>query len=307
MSILTKHASFFSMPRKTLPLMVKTNNLKKFTKKGPRRRKAANTTKIKYEAPTARNQKKQIMSNAFAIKKLYKMALPKQVYCDWQYVGQARSNGYDPAGFTKEWFCFPLTDFANWGSCLRKDLNVDEGSTTYVRNMSINMRFNLLKSNYCQYNVWIVTSRRDASNLDWPLKCATPAGYPIINQQYIEGPNAWNLRLNPALFKVHYASYKTLTDNTLTLPADPAQTAGDPWSTWGKAQVNLACKINVRKTSSATGADPKPWTTVPYMQQSYYKRYFMLVCMVATHPTTVGPGGACEFTFDSLATTINSS
>lgn len=285
--------------------MVKTATLKKYTNK-QRRRKTANTTKVKYQAPTARNQKKQIMTNAFAIKKLYKMALPKQVYCDWQYVGQARSAGYDPAGFTKEWFAFPLTDYANWGQVLRRDENVVESSTTYVRNMSINMRFNLLKSNYCQYNVFICTSRRDASTLDWPVRIAAGSP-PVVNQEYIEGPNAWNIRLNPAIFKVHYAQYKTLTDNTLTLPADPAQSAGDPWSTWAKAQVNLPCKINVRKTSTAPGTVPKSWTTVPYIQQSYHKRYFILVCMVATHGTGVGPGGACEFTFDSLATTINSS
>ena len=288
--------------------MVKASALKKYTRKAPRRPKTANITKVKYQAPTRANQKKQIMTNAFAIRKLYKMALPKQVYCDWQYVGQARSQGYDPAGFTKEWFCFPLTDFANWGQVMRRDENVNESSTTHVRNMSINMRFNLLKSNYCQYNVFIVTSRRDASNNDWPTRIAAgPAQYPVLGQDYIEGPNAWNTRLNPSIFKVHYAQYKTLTENTLTLNADPAQSAGDPWSTWAKAQANLTCKINVRKPSNAVAQAPKSWTTVPYMQQPYYKRYFMLVCMVATHGTAVGPGGACEFTFDSLATTINDS
>lgn len=307
MSILTKHARLFSMLRKTLPLMVKTGTLKKYTKKRTKHR-VANTTKVKYQPPTARNQKKQIMSNAFAIKKLYKMALPKQVYCDWQYVGQMRSAGYDPSGYTKEWFCLPLTDYANWGQVMRRDQLAAESSTTYIRNMTVNMRYNLLKSSYCQYNVFICTSRRDSSNTDWPVRIGTgAAGYPVILDDYIEGPNAWNMRLNPSIFKVHYAEYKTLTESTLTLPSVPTTGAGNPWSTWAKGQVTLSCKSNVRKPSSVSGAAAKSWRTVPYMQQPYYKRYFMLVCMVAQHPSGVGVGGACEFTFDSLSTTINSS
>lgn len=287
--------------------MVKTTTLKKYTNKRKKGR-TANTTKIKYQRPTAGNQKTQIMRNAQAIKKMYKVVMNKQVYCDWQYVGQARSQGYDPAGFSKEWFCFPLTDYNNWAQVMRRDDNVIDGSSTFIRNMSINMRFNLLKSNYCQYNVFIVTSRRDASNVDWPVRIAlgpVPGGYPALGEDYIEGPNAWNMRLNPALFKVHYAQYKTLTETTLTLNAQ--QPAGNPWTTWAKAQVSIPCKINVRKPSTAVATvQPKPWTTVPYMNQPFNKRYFMLVCMVSTHNAGVGFGSACEFTFDSLATTINS-
>ena len=278
--------------------MVTVNNLRKFTKKHKKAR-TANTTKIKYQRPTARNQKSQIMTNARVISKLYRAVMTKRVFCDWQYVGQAKSQGYDPTGFTREWYCFPLTDYASWGPVLRRDENVDDSSTTFVQRMCINMRYQLQKSSYAQYNVWIVTSRKDASNIDWPARIATGvAGYPVVGQEYIEGPDAFNMRLNSAMFKVHFASYKTLTESTLFLNAQ--QPAGNPYSTFSKGQANLQCKINVRRPSTI-GA----WTSLPYMEQAYSKRYFMLVCMVGNHNVGVGPGSAAEFTFDSLATTIN--
>lgn len=41
------------------------------------------------------------------------------------------------------------------------------------------------------------------------------------------------------------------------------------------------------------------------MQQSYHKHYFMLVCIVSNANAGVPLGRTAEFTFDSLATTIN--
>ena len=43
------------------------------------------------------------------------------------------------------------------------------------------------------------------------------------------------------------------------------------------------------------------------MQQPYYKRYYMLVCIVSDANEGVGLGNTAEFTFDQLATTINDS
>ena len=55
---------------------VTDNALRKFTPKSKRRR-TSNMTKVKYQKPTRDNQRDQIMSNAVAIKRLYKIAMPK--------------------------------------------------------------------------------------------------------------------------------------------------------------------------------------------------------------------------------------
>lgn len=269
--------------------------LRTYTAKSKRKR-TANTTKVKYQRPTARNQRKQIMTNARVISKLYKAVMTKRIFCDWQFVGQLRST-VDPAGFTRTWGCFPLTDFAQWGSVLRQDTNVLEASSTYVQRMVINMRYQLRKSSWAQYNVFIVTPRKDAANYDAPVAFAAGT-FPVEGQQYIEGPDAFNFRLNPAVWKVHFASYKTLTETTLFSPAQ--QPAGNPWTTFSKQSATIKCGINV-KLPLTTGA----WTELPYMQQAYHKRYFILACIVQDANPGVLPGASAEFTFDSLATTIN--
>lgn len=278
-----------------------TSSLRKYASKGKRKR-TSNATKVRFQRPTAKNQQKQIMRNATAVAKLYKSVMSKRVFCDWQFVGQCRAGEPDPTGFRRDWFAFPLTDFSQWGPVMRRDQNVSESSTTYVDRMVINMRYQLKAASWAQYNVFIVTPRKDAANNDIVARIATgiPANEPQPGVEYIEGPDAFNFRLNPAVYKVHYASYKTLTETTLFLPAQ--QPAGNPFSTWDKGQATIKCKMNVRMPVLN-----QAWTDLPYMQQAYYKRYIMLVCIVNDANEGVGALNTAEFTFDSLATTINDS
>lgn len=254
-------------------------------------------TKVRFQKPTARNQQRQIMTNARLVSKLYKAAMLKKVYCDWQFVGQFKAKEPDPSGFNRDWFCLPLTDFDQWGAVMRRDQNVAESSATYVQRMVINMRYSLKGADWAQYNVFIVTPRKDAAANDVPVRIGTGQP-PSAGVEYIEGPDAFNFRLNPAVFKVHYASYKTLTNNGLFLAKDPP--AGNPFSTWDKGQVTLKCGINVRMPVLG-----QPWTELPYMQQGYSKRYYMLVCIVSDASAAIGLNNTAEFSFDSLATTIN--
>ena len=273
----------------------KAGALRKFTAK-PKRKRVATTTLVKYQKPNARNQRKQIMRNAADIKRLYASVLSNRVFCDWQYVGQLNGK-YSASGYTTTWGCFPLTRFASWLSVLRKDTNVNESSTTYVQRMNLNFRYALLGSSYAQYNVWIVTPRKDAANRDWPATI-TAGTDPVQFTDYIEGPEAFNLRLNPALFKVHFASYRTLTETTLfeTAPSPPL-TAGNPMTTFAKGSANIKCNMSVRNPVSTD-----PWLEVDYMAQAYYKRYYLLVAIVSLSSSE---GNTCQFDFDQLATTIN--
>lgn len=272
------------------------SSLRKYTAK-PKRKRASTVAKVRYQRPTAKNQQKQILRNARMVTKLYKAALSSRVFCDWQFVGQCRASVPDPTGFNRDWFCFPLTDYAQWGPVMRRDQNVSESSTTMVDRMVINMRYQLQAASWAQYNVFIVTLRKDSANNDIPARFAA-GQFPTAGVEYVEGPDAFNFRLNPAVYKVHYASYKTLTQNTLLLPAN--NPAGNPFSTWDKGQATVKAGINVRMPVLG-----QAWTQLPYMQQAYYKRYFMLVAIVSDANAGTTPARTAEFTFDSLATTIN--
>ena len=274
------------------------NSLREYTAKSKRKR-TGNVSKVRYQKPTARNQQRQIMTNARMVSKLYKAAMTKRVYCDWQYTGEFESKPPDPAGFNRDWFCLPLTNYEDWGPVLRRDSNVAESSTTYVQRLQINMRYFLRAASYAQFNVFIVTPRKDAANNDVPARIASDQ-FPSLGVEYIEGPDAYNFRLNPAVFKVHYASYKTLTNNSLQLEASANTVGQNPFTSYAKDQANIKCGINVRMPVLG-----QPWRSLPYMQQAYYKRYFMLVCIVSDAPQNITGNGVARFTFDSLATTIN--
>lgn len=276
--------------------MVTTNGIRKF-KARRRRRRVSNATKVKFQRPTASNQRKQIMANTVAVKRLYSAVLSNRVYCDWQMVGQVHSVN-DPAGFTRNWACYPLTDYNSWGPCLRRDVNVAESAATMVERLSLNFRYSLMGSNWAQYNVFIVTPRKDAAAVDLPVRF-TSGTFPVVQEEYTEGPDAFNFRLNPAIFKVHYASYRTLTATTLFGSVTNAKGA-NPFTTWAKGQVNLRSNIRVRMPSGTSS-----WKTLPYMHQAYYKRYFLLVCIVQDADAGVPVGSTAQFSFDQLATTMN--
>lgn len=276
-----------------------TNTLRKFTAKRKRKR-TGNATRVRYQAPTARNQRNQILANAKAINYIKRM-LPAKVYCDWHDLGSMFA-ATDPTGaFTRTWFCVPLTNFAAWNACLRADQNVLVSSTTFVQRLQLNLRWSLQQANYAFLNMFVVTLRKDQNARDTPLDIANGQN-PVPDTDYIEGPTGSNLRLNSAIWKVHYAAYRTLTETTLGEAApSPPLTAGNPNTTWGKSQVNLPVKLKIRKPQNG-----EPWKNLPYMNLPYYQRYQLLVEILQQGPATTTPNIGARCDWDLLATTINS-
>lgn len=64
-----------------------------------KRRTTSVITRAKYQKPTAQNQKKQILSNAVAIRALRRI-MPTPVRTDWQYTGSLVADSPD-ASFSK--------------------------------------------------------------------------------------------------------------------------------------------------------------------------------------------------------------
>lgn len=238
------------------------------------------------------------MANAKQLAKISAKVLNSRVYCDWQLFGQLFAR-LDAGNYTTTWQAFPLMSTPDWNPVLRQDDNVRESSTTFIRNLSINLRYVLGQSSWAQYNVWIVTPRADAANRD-PTADIAAGTIPIQGIDYIEGPEAFALRLNPATYKVHFASYRTLTETTLFQSALPLAPAGNPNTTWAKGQVNIRCNCKVR---APTGGDS--WKTQEYMKKPYYQRYYLLIALVQNAPQAVPANVGAQFSFDQLATTIN--
>lgn len=263
------------------------------------RKRASVATRAKFQRPTAKNQQRQILANARQIAKVSKVVLSNRVWCDFQY-SRRFSAAWDIDGnFTETWGAYYLTDFANWSSVLRKDTNALESAKTWVDRLQINMSMSLNNANYAQFNCFVVYVRKDNTGTDI-VGSINAGATPVVGSDYISDQDGFRIRLNSAQFKVAYSSYQTLTEAGLFESISGSRNAGNPYSTWRKAQLNLPIKQTYR-TPLGTGAT---WLDVSPMSQAYYKRPILLVKIVAQNSAGADVGGA-RFSFDSLATTIN--
>lgn len=257
---------------------------------GRSRRRVSNVTRVRLSPPTARRQKSQILRNARTLARHSRMLRQQKVWTDWQFA----SNLFPTASGT--WDVQRLTDFTAWNSVLRQDPVVSDKSHTFVLRLQLNMRLDLGDMDFCAFNVFIVTKRKNANQYDpWSVQ-------PAINSEYVENSQqqGFNLRLNPAIYKVHFARYVTLTKNAL-FQAAQAGPAGDPRTTYRKLQVSLPVKMSVTKPAT-TGTGTGPWTTMHFENLPAYQQYFIMVHASWGGTGTINP----SMVFDQLATCINS-
>lgn len=265
----------------------------------PKRRRTSNVTKVRFQRPTAKNQRRQIMSNARRLNTLSRIVYQSRVYCDWQAFDTMFANWDTGGNYSKTWGAWALSDFPSWNAVLRKDDNVLESSSTFLKRLQINFRYYLDAASYAQFNIFVVTLRKDAAAYN-PVTNIAGGVFPVDGTDYVAGPSDFNIRLNPAKFKVHFARQITLTENTLLQDPLQARSAGNPYSTWKKGQFTMPVNSTYR-VPAGTG---NTWRNIPYTSQPYYQRYFLLALCVSGNAATAATGQA-KFQWDSLATTIN--
>lgn len=263
-----------------------------------RRRRTSNVKRVKLQAPSARNQKRQILHNAKDITRLRRL-LPPVVFCDWQYkegiLGELSSDGNPTLGIKA--FC--LTDFSKWSDVLRISPSVADAVATQITRFNINMRYTLVNSDWAQMTIFIVTLRKDYANRD-PVLEPLQSGADFVTGEFLFNP-----RLNPAIFKCHYVRNVTMTKNALLTPPFIASQqsgafSGDPFTTYKKGNINMKPNIRVRSPSIET------WKGLPPQQLPYYQRYYLLTFINSNNTAAIADGTQCRIDMDFLATTRNS-
>lgn len=275
------------MPRVTFNRLTKK-------KASSKRKRTSNMTKTRYQAPTARNQRKQIMTNAMAIRQVKRM-LPKPIYTDYQVTGRLQSlviPGDDAFQLNSDFFS--LTNPLNWTQVLRKDPNVLDAVSTRLLRIQLNLRYALNLSNRAQMSLFVVTFRKNAANRNPAIL--------VDGDDYIRGGQEYVVRLNPAVMKVHYTRNVSLTAGAWEqLPAVAGGTtfAGNPYSTFKKGQCTMKLNFNIREPNGAT------WKSMIDDQLPHWQRYWLLVFFYQ-QGTGLSSGESAYLEFDSLATCYNS-
>lgn len=264
-----------------------------------RRRMSVATAKVRYQPPTARKQKSQILANRRDIERLKAQTRKIWIWTDYQL----RIPVEDQPLTVNTWKVFRLLDFALWTPVLREDLNVRQSSHTFIKRMQMNMRLRLNDALGAYFNVFIVTPRKIVGNRDFALEAPLPVS------DFIYDPTVLGsmIRLNPAVFKVHYAAYRTFTENGLgTVPA-PGQNAGNPNTTWCKMQINKDVNIPVTiPTVTNIPAPQQNWLQKKVDDMPYWANYQLLIYANWAMPGAGPVLSIPSVQFDTLFTNINS-
>lgn len=261
------------------------------TRRRSTRKRGVSIAKVRYQAPSARNQKSQILANAKTLAKHSRMLRTHKIYTDWQQDGGILHTT------TNSWSVQRLTDFSAWQSVLRQSPVVSDKAHTFVLRLQLNMRAALNSMDYLLLNVFVVTKRKNANEFD-PFD--TP---PALNTEYIENAQGqgMNIRLNSAVYKVHFCKYVTLTDNGFQKSAIVGDSSGNPNSTWRKWQINLPVRMSV--TQPILYNSQGSWKDMHFDNLPPYHQYFLMVFAV------FGGTGSISHSliYDQLATCVNTS
>ncbi len=260
-----------------------------------RKRRTSVYTRARYQRPTAANQKRQIMSNAVAIRQI--RSLIPSVYTDWQYTGNFAA---DISGSPNSTFTILNTELMSpqlWAGVLRQDSNVEEASSTIVRRMQLNLRYALNESNYAQVTTFVVSIRKDAAN-----RIINQSNLNVGEDYIYSTADQFNPRLNSSVFKVHYVRNITMTQNGLFNPAatvGSTDLATSPGLTFAKGQVNMNLNFRLRQPLGTK------WRDMDQSQLAPNQRLFLLtfVSQQSDSATSNPP----EIDWDAMYTCYNSS
>lgn len=275
---------------------VRKSSLSKYAGSRKRRRSTSVRTRVRLEAPTAKNQKRQIAGNAANIAKIVRQ-LPPPVYCDFQYklkIPGVISPDGDPSFSQK---AFSLVDFNNtWAPVLRIATSTNSDVATKILRMQFQMQYNLLGSDWAQMTIFVVTLRKDAANRD-PTATPLQSGADFVVNDDLQLP-----RLNPAIYKVHYTRNITMSSSTYQLGAATVQGntfAGNPMTTTKRGRFTIKPNMKIRAPAQNF------WRQMVPNQLPYYQRYFLLTFITQNNPPNLAQGGQCVMEMDMVATTYN--
>lgn len=276
---------------------VSYNSLDKQKSRYTKKRPASVLTRAKYSAKSAKTNRALITGNAQDILAL-KRLIPPAIYCDYQNTG-----GYSPfiTGAPAPFFNIlvqPLMTPNLWAQVLRQDPNVEAASATMVKRMQLNLRYTLGEANWCQITTFVVSLRKDAADRE-VSEATLVSGKDYIYNGALEMQNA---RLNPAVFKVHYARNVSLMSNAWEQPkatAGDSVFAGNPETTYAKGQVNMDLNYKLRQPTGTR------WRIMEQKQLEPQQRLFLLTFFKGQTKEVDDVG--TKVVWDALYTTMNAS
>lgn len=275
------------------------------TKTGPvrkKRRTASTTTRIRFSAPTARNQQKQILANARLIRRV-KATLPSPIWTDYQLRYTAISAASDSDNQASLRINVqPITDFIQWNPIMRESAIAFAQSATQVKRMSMQLTYELNSSYWAQITMFVVTLRKDYASRN-PVSGAGPLGLKV-GADFIANTDQQNPSLNPAIYRVWFRRNVMLASGSY---GQPANTVGNnvfvsnSFSTYRKGSISMKMNMRVRVSE---GNDP--WREKPFERLPYHQKFYTICFINQGGPASSEMPVLSTVTFDHWNTCMNS-
>jgi len=226
-----------------------------------RRRRSSIGARVRYQRPSARNQKRQIQTLARMAMRNQRILNSHRIYQDWTV-----NSGLT---FTDNgtWQSKPFFDPISWEACLRRDLTPLTQSGCFVREMQFSyFMTNNTKSLPSTISLFLVTLRRQAN---W-------GGSFSLNEEYVVQGQGSAPILNSGIFKVLWSR-----NHQIFPPKTAAQSGGtvteistgNPETQYKRGKTTLRLNFSLRSPSDLSWKELGQ-EDVPYWQKVYLLAYF---------------------------------
>lgn len=243
-------------------------------KPAPRRRTGIKT-RVRYQRPTARNQKSQIASVARMAVRNSKILNASKVYTDW---AQRSNQDYTPTTS----FPVSLVDINGWDVGARSNTVVERERTTFLREMQFNYYVsapNLQDPLFL--SMFLVTIRPNAigTPIPSPLVPATDPAPPIgaPTPDYTSMGQFNSIILNSSKYKVLWTRFFKLFPAAFGTADEPIGW-GNPSTTYRRGRVNMKLNWLIR------GVGQRTWRQLETADLPPSRRLYLIIASYSTSP-----------------------
>ena len=198
-----------------------------------KRRRTSVATRIRYQAPTRRNNRRNLHRVAKIALRNSRILNNNKVYTDW-FLNQQVT----PSDGT--WYSQELTSPVSWTAGNRQDADFIVSQTAWLRNMVLEYYIaSQDRTADSSFDIYVVSLRNSAAN--W-VPQTTPSGVWQDGVEYTSAGNNNSAYVNSGIFKVHYNKQIRLAPKADS-NGDPT---GNPWTTYKNQKVNLRLNMKLR-------------------------------------------------------------
>ena len=244
-----------------------------------RRRRNTLRSRVRWQKPSARNQKKQLSSLTKIALRNAKMLSAQRTFCDWVLTGTRQ--------FSTATSVITLMSVDSWNATMRQNLDVVTQQRTYIRNMSLSWYLDgAALNNDAQVTMFLVSLRSTAANWDGTL---------TENTEWCNQGAKNAVMLNPNIFKVHWTRHFNVFPEQFTTADGSARPSGNPSCEYRRGRINIKSKYSIMAPAGQT------WKQMTSDQLTPHRRLFFLIFPQTDNPQST----LMTFNFGLKATTVN--